>query len=168
MSPTPIKSKAIQPFQAVRDNWSSIKPYHNNYVKTISLATVFTAFLGTVSMIVQHGFKMPRIHPKMEVEELGPSITHPNEYVSEKDLAAVKLFEIEMEQLELIAQEKEHQQRLEEAKKTAKEKKGQKVVKTEPLMRVPDDTVHKNVGPAVANTIDNLEQKGPFEIEKDE
>src|SRR5436190_15058292 len=92
MAPTPINFKTIQPFHAVRDNWSSIKPYHDNYVTTISLATVLTAFLGTVSMIIKHGFKMPRLHPTMEVEELNPSWTHPNEYVSENDLTAAKLF----------------------------------------------------------------------------
>ena len=156
MAPTPIKLKTIQPFQAVRDNWSSIKPYHDNYVTTISLATVITAFLGTVSLIVKHGFKMPRLHPIMEVEELQPSIVHPNEYVSENDLAAAKLFEFEMGQ---IAEEKERQ-RLYKAKQAAKEKEGQKErenVGGDSVTRVSDDDFHKNLVRAVANSVESLE-----------
>src|SRR5216110_3441805 len=74
MPPTPINVNSIQPFKAVLDNWSSLKPYHDNYLTTISLATVLTAFIGTMGMIVKHGFKIPRLHPMMEVEELEPSV----------------------------------------------------------------------------------------------
>jgi hypothetical protein len=97
MAPTPVNLKELQPFKAVRDNWSTIKPYHDNYITTISFATVLTAFLGTVSLIIKHGLTMPRLHPTMDADELKPSphLDHPNEYISEQDLGEAKAFEFE-------------------------------------------------------------------------
>jgi hypothetical protein len=132
MAPTPLNFNSIQPFKAVRDNWSSIKPYHDNYLSTISLATVLTAFLGTVSLIVKHGFKFPRLHPIMEVEELQPSREHPNEFVTLKDLTEAKVFEFKVEQWKKMAQEAE-ERRLEEARRLSQEQKqkGNKIIQEE-------------------------------------
>lgn len=113
----PISFKSLQPFKAVRDNWSTLKPYHDNYVDTISLFTVFTAFLGTISLMVTHGFKMPRLHPTMEVEELQPSILHPNEYVTEQDLTEARLFEFEQEQRLRMVLENERERQDQEARR---------------------------------------------------
>ena len=172
MSPTPINFNSIQPFKAVRDNWSSLKPYHDNYVTTISLATVFTAFIGTVGLIVKHGFKMPRLHHMMEVEELEPSIPqHPNEYVSEKDLAEAKLFEFEQEQRWEIARE-EHQ-RQQEAR--AREQKyrmesvdngGSIVAKRleDPNTKAAEEKFRETAEGAVENAMDVLDDEGAFDI----
>src|SRR5208282_2659070 len=132
MAPAPLNFNSIQPFKAVRDNWSSIKPYHDNYLTTISLATVLTAFLGTVSLIVKHGFKFPRLHPTMEVEDLQPSMEHPNEFVSLKDLTEAKFFDFKVKQWGEIAQEVERR-RLEEARRRSQEQnqKGSKSTQEE-------------------------------------
>jgi hypothetical protein len=100
MAPTPLDFSGVQPFKAVRDNWDSIKPFHDNYITTISFATIAAAFLGTISMIINHGFKMPRLHSSMDVEDLKPSYEHPNEYVKVEDLAEAKLFEFEQRERE--------------------------------------------------------------------
>ena len=105
MVPTPIDFSGVQPFKAIRDNWSSIHPFHDNYITTISFATITAAFLGTLSLIIKHGFKMPRLHSSMETDELEPSFEHPNEYVKVEDLADAKLFEFEQRERENMALE---------------------------------------------------------------
>jgi hypothetical protein len=101
MAPTPSLN-SLQPFKSVRDNWTSIKPYHDNYLSTISFANVITAFLGTLSMVITHGLKMPRLHPMMEVDDLEPSQEHPDEYVTDEDLTNAKLYEFEfMQEVEM-------------------------------------------------------------------
>src|ERR1700694_5553647 len=118
MPPTPIDLSGLPPFKLVRDNWGTIKPYHDNYLTTISFATVTAAFLGTLSLIIKHGFKFPRLHPKMEVEELEPSFEHPNEYVKVEDLAEAKLFEFERnERAKLALEEAEEWDRLTEERR---------------------------------------------------
>jgi hypothetical protein len=86
MVPTPVEWNSLKPFKAARDNWSSLQPYHDNIATTISFATILTAFIGTASLMIKHGFKFPRLHPSMEVEELEPSpeLLHPNEYITEE------------------------------------------------------------------------------------
>jgi hypothetical protein len=128
MPPTPLDFSGVQPFKAVRDNWTALKPYHDNYVTTISFATVTAAFLGTLSMIIKHGFKMPRLLPIMEVDELDPSHEHPNEYINVEDLAEAKLFEFEQDERAAISREHAEEMRKiwEQRKKeseTAKESK---------------------------------------------
>jgi hypothetical protein len=98
MAPTPVNFNALQPFKAIRDNWYTVQPYYDNYSNTISLATVLLGFLGSVSLIIKHGFTFPRLHPMMvDVEDLEPKRKHHNEFVKEKDLADGRLWEIEEE-----------------------------------------------------------------------
>ena len=174
MSPTPIKFNSIQPFKAVRDNWSSLKPYHDNYLTTISLATVLTAFIGTVGMIIKHGFKMPRLHPMMEVEELEPSIPqHPNEYVSEKDLAEAKLFEFEQEQRWEMAME-EHQRQETRAKEAEKQMENVKEVgrivakgSADLNIKAAEKKFQETTEGAVDNAMDVLDDEGSFDVESE-
>ena len=101
MPPTPINFNGVQPFKAVRDNWYSVKPYYDNYINTISIATIFMTFLGSLSLVIKHGFTFPRVHPMMvDVEDLEPSREHANEFLKEKDLLEVKIWELE-DELEL-------------------------------------------------------------------
>jgi hypothetical protein len=102
MAPTPINFSALQPFKAIRDNWYTVQPYYDNYTNTISLATVLLGFLGSISLIIKHGFTFPRLHPMMvDVDDLEPTRKHLNEFVKEKDLADSRLWEME-EQLKMI------------------------------------------------------------------
>jgi hypothetical protein len=105
MAPTPINFSALQPFKAIRDNWYTVQPYYDNYTNTISLATVLLGFLGSISLIIKHGFTFPRLHPMMvDVDDLEPTRKHLNEFVKEKDLADSRLWEME-EQLKMIVME---------------------------------------------------------------
>jgi len=105
MAPTPINFNALQPFKAIRDNWYTVQPYYDNYTNTISLATVLLGFLGSISLIIKHGFTFPRLHPMMvDVEDLEPTSKHINEFVKEKDLADSRVWEME-EQLKMIVME---------------------------------------------------------------
>lgn len=158
MAPTPIDFKGIQPFRAVRENWSSLKPYHDNYITTISFATVLTAFLGTVSLIVKHGFKFPRLHPMIDVEELHPSpeLTHPNEYITEQDLAEAKLFEFEQEELLRMAwEEEEIRRKLEELKESETSKAAEEEFK-------------QTAEAGLENAMDILDDEGAFEAKPEE
>jgi len=157
MAPTPVNFKALQPFRTIRENWSSIKPYHDNYVTTISFATLLTAFLGTVSLMVKHGFKMPRLRPEMDMDEIQPSshLDHPNEYVTEEDLAEAKVFEFELvHRWDMALREAERQ------RKELEEKK--KLEVTEAV-----ETEFKETAEAgVENAIDILDDEGTFNNEK--
>jgi hypothetical protein len=105
MAPTPINFSALQPFKAIRDNWYTVQPYYDNYTNTISLGTVLLGFLGSVSLIIKHGFTFPRLHPMMvDVDDLEPTRKHLNEFVKEKDLADSRLWEME-EQLKMLVME---------------------------------------------------------------
>lgn len=98
---------------------------------------------------------MPRLHPTMEVEELQPSRQHPNEYVTEQDLAEAKLFEFEMEQRWRLTQEEEQRRLGEEKEKEAqKEDEVDEVEGNEetdddhrgedPITKADEDNFHKN------------------------
>ena len=136
------------------------------------MATVFTAFLGTVGLIVKHGFKMPRLHRTMEVEELEPSIPqHPNEYVSERDLVEAKLFEFEQEQRWEIAKEEYQQQ--EEARAREQENRmetinegGRIVAKgsEDPNTKAAEEKFQETAEGAVENVMDILNDEGAFDV----
>jgi|SRR5271156_105476 len=99
MAPVPrFDWENLQPFKAIEGNWETIKPYYDNSMAILGFGTVLTAFMATLSTIIKHGFKMPRLHPIIRVEELKPSWSHPNEYVSEQDLADAMLYEFTMAQ----------------------------------------------------------------------
>jgi hypothetical protein len=168
MSPTPINFDSIQPFKAVRDHWSSLKPYHDNYLTTITLATVFTTFISTVKSIINHGFKMPRLHRIMEVEELEPSIPqHPNEYVSEKDLAEAKLFEFEQEQRWEMAREEYQRQeaRAREQKNRAEPvNKSESIVEEELEDKAAEENFQRTAERTVENTMDVLDDGKAFNV----
>ena len=102
----PITLTSLQPFKTVHENWSSIKPYYENYMTTISFASVLMAFLGTLSMMVKHGLKIPRLHPMMETVDLDVSHEHPNEYITEEDLINAKLFEFERTEMRRLDEAK--------------------------------------------------------------
>ena len=107
MAPTPINFNALQPFKAIRDNWYTVQPYYDNYTNTISLATVLLGFLGSISLIIKHGFTFPRLHPMMvDVDDLEPTSKHINEFVKEKDLADSRLWEMEERMKEMVMDEK--------------------------------------------------------------
>ena len=99
MAPIPkVDWDNLQPFKAVEGNWDKIKPYYDNSMAVLGFGTILTAFIGTLSSIIKHGFKMPRLHPIIGLEELKPSWSHPNEYISEQDLADALLYEFTMAQ----------------------------------------------------------------------
>lgn len=52
-------------------------------------------FFSIIQQLIHHGFKFPRLHPDMEVEELSPSFEHPNEFITAEELAAAKIHAIE-------------------------------------------------------------------------
>jgi hypothetical protein len=107
MAPTPINFSALQPFKAIRDNWYTVQPYYDNYTNTISLATVLLGFLGSISLIIKHGFTFPRLHPMMvDVDDFEPTSKHLNEFVKEKDLADSRLWEMEEQLKEIVMDEK--------------------------------------------------------------
>jgi len=123
MPPAPLSFESLQPFKTIRDNWSTIRPYYDNYMTTISFTTILTAFLGTISLIVKHGFKFPRLHPDMDVEELQPRGRHPNQFISEDALLDVKLFEFERSQA--LEAWLEHEQWMKELREKAKPERGE-------------------------------------------
>jgi len=157
MVPIPIDFKELQPFKVVRQNWSSLKPYHDNYITTISFATVLTAFLGTVSLMVKHGFKMPRLHPMIDIDEMEPSpgLSHPNEYISERELVEVKAFEFEQAvKWEMIIEEAERLAMAEEKEIKAAD--------------VAEEQFKESTEAGLENAMDILNDEGVFEVELDE
>jgi len=156
MVPTPVSFKELQPFKAIRENWSTLKPYHDNYVTTISFTTLLTAFLGTVSLMVKHGFKMPRLRPEMDIDGLQPSshLDHPNEYVTEQDLAEAKVFEFELVHRWDMA--------LREAERQKKEQEEMRPEGTEAL----EDEFKETAEGGVENAMDILDDEGAFNDEK--
>jgi hypothetical protein len=159
----PISWGTIQPFKAVRDNWDKVEPYHDNISKTLSLVTILTAFIGTASVMIKHGFKFPRLHPSMEVEELKPTpeLSHPNEYVTEDELAEVKLFEFEMEDKWRRAREKwqREQDELGEA--------GKEIIsdseRQDPETQAAEEIFQQNAEAGVGNAMDTLDDEGAFD-----
>ena len=95
MAPVRIDLHQLQPFKAVRENWCNVRPYYINYVTAINFGNILTSFIAIVEQIVSHGFKFPRLHPELEVEELTLSFEHPNEIISAEELTAAQVFEIE-------------------------------------------------------------------------
>ena len=92
-----ISISHLQPFKAVRDNWTTLKPYYENYITAINFVNVLAAFLNTSGLMIKNGFKMLRLHADMDLEELAPTTgQHPNEYISVNDLTEIKLFEFEL------------------------------------------------------------------------
>jgi hypothetical protein len=101
----PLTPSTLEPFHAIRQNWPTLKPYYEAYLTTISLASVLTAFLGTLSLILKHGLTLPVIHPLMlDLSDLSPSrgLTHPNEYISVEELAKAKAVEWGMSAKEAV------------------------------------------------------------------
>jgi len=156
MAPTPVSFKELQPFKAIRENWSTLKPCHDNYVTTISFTTLLTAFLGTVSLMVKHGLKMPRLRSEMDIDELQPSshLNHPNEYVTEQDLAEAKVFEFELVHRWDMA--------LREAERQKKEQEEMRPEGTEAL----EDEFKETAEGGVENAMDILDDEGAFNDEK--
>lgn len=167
----PISWNTIQPFKIVRDNWDKVEPYHDNIVKTVSLATILTAFIGTASLMIKHGFKFPRLHPSMEVEELEPSpeLAHPNEYVTAEELAEVKLFEFEMEDNWRRAKEK-WQKEQDAAGKVGKEIEGITVDsdREDAETQAAEDIFQRNAEAGIGNAMDTLDDEGAFDGEREE
>jgi hypothetical protein len=96
MSPLPVDlSQLEKPFQTVRNTWGTIKPYYVNYLTSIDFGNILMAFVAIVREVIHHGFKFPRFHPAIEVEELKPSFEHLNEFVSAEELAAARVTQIE-------------------------------------------------------------------------
>lgn len=123
MPPAPLSFESLQPFKTIRDNWSTLRPYYDNYMATISFTTILTAFLGTISLMVKHGFKFPRLHSDMDVEELQPRGRHPNQFISEDDLLDVKLFEFE--RLQVLEAWLENEQWMKELREKVKPESGE-------------------------------------------
>jgi len=95
MSPVRIDLHQLQPFKAVRENWYNVRPYYTNYMTAISFGSTLMSFLAIIEQIVGHGFKFPRLHPEIEVEELTPSFVHMNEFISAEELTGARVSEIE-------------------------------------------------------------------------
>ena len=168
MVPTPVDFNSLQPFKAIRDNWSSLKPYHDNYIASVSFATILTAFLGTISLVIKHGFKMPRLHPSMEVEELQPTIKHPNQFISEQDLLDAKLFEFERrQQLEAWLESEDWLRELDvKAKTMGKEIKDEPGHK-HPNVQAAEEEFRETAEGVVENAMDILENQGACDAESE-
>jgi hypothetical protein len=164
----PINWSALQPFKAVRDNWDKVEPYHDNISKTLSLVTILTAFIGTASVIIKHGFKFPRLHPSMEVEELEPTpgLSHPNEYITEDELAEVKLFEFEME--DNWRRAREQWQREQDALGKAGKEITSDSERQNPETQAAEEIFQQNAETGVSNAMDTLDDEGAFDREKQE
>jgi hypothetical protein len=168
MVPTPVNWNSIQPFKAVRDNWSSLQPYHDNIVTTISFATILTAFIGTASVMIKHGFKFPRLHPSMEVEELEPSpeLLHPNEYITEEALTEVKVFEFAMEDKWRKAKEQwESQERKTEEELGSGVVDGDANDENSETREAAEEVFQETAETGVDNAMDNLDDAGAFDIQ---
>jgi hypothetical protein len=162
--PTPLDFSELQPFKTVRDNWAALKPYHDNYITTISFMTVATAFLGTVGLMVKHGFKFPRLHPAMEVEELPSSLEHENQYIGLDDLIELKIYEFEeresrwrdMEPLEGPEQE------------DAEKERGENEIPGVPSdTKMAEDNFKETSAAGMENAMDMLDEEGIFDAESD-
>jgi hypothetical protein len=92
MTPIPL-----EPFGTVRQHWGTIKPYYKNYLTSINLGNILMAFVGVIEQVIHHGFTFPRMHPAIEVEELEPSLEHPNEFISTDELAQARACQVEGE-----------------------------------------------------------------------
>jgi hypothetical protein len=165
MVPTPIDWNSLQPFKTLRDNWSALQPYHDNIATTISFATILTAFIGTASLMIKHGFKFPRLHPSMEVEDLEPSpeLLHPNEYITEEELTKVKVFEFAMDDKWRRAKEQWESQegKIDEGieVEVAEGDEHDESSETRAAEEASQDTVEMGVG----NAMDNLDDDAAFE-----
>jgi hypothetical protein len=181
MSPTPVNFNLLQPFKVVRDNWDTLKPYHDNYTTTISLATVLVAFMGTLSMVIKHGFKFPRLHPMMiEPEELKPRLIHENEFISEKDLVEVRLYEIENDLRWRVAEDERRYQEIREHQAAQAEKAPEdKVGEGEGVQNGGDDEIdpmtdaaekqfQDTVEVGVNDAMEVLDHQGAFEVTEEE
>jgi hypothetical protein len=174
MAPTAIDFSGVQPFKTIQDNWSPIHPFHDNYITTISFATIAAAFLGTVSLIIKHGFKMPRLHSSMESGELKPSYDHPNEYVKVEDLAESKLFEFEQRERETMAwEEAEAWKKLIEERRKEMEgdlpaidhELGNGCEWEDPDAEAAEERFHKDTEVGVENAMDILDDEGVFDAD---
>jgi hypothetical protein len=172
MAPTPVKFGSLQPFATIRDNWGSVKLYHDNYIRTVSLASVLTGFLGTLALIIKHGFKFPILHPKM-AEDIEPSdhLSHPNEYVSEEDLVEARLFELEQEERWRIAEEleREEQRKKEQEEEEQRKQKAVDGAQTQdeegedPVTIEAEEGLQEQLQDGVENALDILDDEGEFD-----
>jgi hypothetical protein len=174
MAPTPVNLGSLQPFATIRDNWGSLKPYHDNYIRTVSLASVLTGFLGTLALIIKHGFTFPILHPKM-AEDIEPSdhLSHPNEYVSEEDLVEARLFELEQQERWRIAEEleREEQQRREQAAQEKQEQEEgvqiQQGEREDPVTMEAEEGLQEQLQDGADNALDILDDEGEFDVNSD-
>jgi hypothetical protein len=166
MVPTPIDWNSLQPFKAVRDNWSSLQPYHDNMAATISFATILTAFIGTASLMIKHGFKFPRLHPSMEVEDLEPSpeLLHPNEYITEEQLTEVKVFEMGMEDKWRRAKEQWELQKGKTEEIKIKPEEGDRNDGSSET-KAAEEAFQETADTGVGNAMGNLDDEGAFDIQ---
>src|SRR5579859_1693244 len=172
----PINWGELQPFKTIRVNWSSVKPYHDNYVTTITFATITTAFLNTLGMIAKHGFKMPRLHPAMAVEDLEPNprLTHPNEYVSVEDLTEMQMYEVYQEELlrdELLKEQLRQeglQKDSEESQKETVEDAQTPVEEEQESANEAEEQFNDAASGAMENAMDILDNNGEFAVESEE
>ena len=175
MPPAPVDFNALQPFKAVRDNWDVIKPYYDNYVNTVTFANVLTIFLGSVSMIIKHGWKFPRIHPTMEVEDLDPRVRHINEFVTERHLEEAKLWELENELTVMVALDQlveeaqgQREEETRERRKQSNEGGENDEEKGAPVTTTAEKRPIENADIRVVNAMGTLNDKGASEVEKEE
>jgi hypothetical protein len=182
MPPTPLTFKSLQPFSTVRENWSSLKPYHDNYFRTVSFLSVLTGFVGTLALIIKHGFKFPILHPMM-AEDIEPEkhLEHPNEYMSEEDLVEARLFEFEQEERWRLAKEemerKEQQEKGEYREQEEEEKEDQRKERQgdgegeyeeDPVTREAEEGLQEQLQDGAENAMDAMDDEEMFDVFSDQ
>ena len=178
MPPTPLTFKSLQPFSAVRENWSSLKPYHDNYFRTVSFLSVLTGFVGTLALIIKHGFKFPILHPMM-AEDIEPEkhLEHPNEYMTEEDLVEARLFEFEQEERWRLAKEEmerkekqekgEHREEEEDPRKEG-QGDGEGQYEEDPVTREAEEGLQEQLQDGAENAMDAMDDEDMFDVFSDE
>jgi hypothetical protein len=163
MPPMPFDFSGLQPFKTIRNNWGTIKPYHDNVTATIQFFTIAFAFLGMAAMIIKHGFKMPRLHPLMEVEDLEPSklLEHPNEFVKVEDLAEAKLWTLEQKfEAAQMWEDKMREQAATEV--TTNDDRQEDSVDTD--IQAAEERFKESAQAGVENAMDVLDDEGSFDV----
>jgi hypothetical protein len=98
MSP---KFKSLQPFSTVRSNWGAVGPSVANTQTTLSFGVMFLNIITLIPELIAHGFTFPRITPlPPDLDDLEPSIEHPNEFITPQHLAEAKMAQIAAEEEE--------------------------------------------------------------------
>ena len=174
MPPTPLNFKSVQPFAAIRDNWDTLKPYHDNYIRTVSFLSVLTGFVGTLALIIKHGFRFPILHPMM-AEDIEPDkeLEHPNEYVTEEDLVEAKLFEFEQEERWRLAKEMEMKEQQERERQKEEENQPIEPIIWEergedPVTKEAEEGLQEQLQDGAENAMDALDDENVFDVNSDE